>query len=67
MTVGGTRRNLRFQAKQAITRMDSVMFHIQSIDMLAAGRSEHINKTLPAIVEVLDGCKTMLVKFRESL
>lgn len=67
MSGRSTRNKLRFQVKRAITRMDEVMFHLNMVDIMAAGRSKHIDETLPAIVEMIDGCKKVLEKFRSSL
>ena len=62
-----TRNKIRFQVDKASDKMDKAIEHLGYAEELAAGRSPVINTHITNLAVVLQGCKSLLLKFRDEL
>lgn len=67
MTVYGTRKRLRFQAKAAFKAILKAEEHLAKLDAFAEDQSPYINEQLPKIMVMMDGVKQVLTQFRDGL
>ena len=63
----GTRSKIRFQAEKAVNDVDRAVEHLSKVDIIADGRSQHIDETLPKLVVILTGVRNMISKWRDTL
>lgn len=61
------RNKVRREVLAAANDLDRAMEKLARIDVIADGRSNKIDETLPLLVTMLEGCKDVLVKFRSEI
>jgi hypothetical protein len=62
-----TRKRIRSHVNSAAVCMDIAASHLKFVSDYAQGRSEFIDKTIPELVSMLEGCKQLLEHFRSEL
>lgn len=62
-----TRKKIRFQIVKAAEQQDRAIEHLAYAEHLAQGRSEVITKHIVKLASVLQGCKALLLEFRDEL
>ena len=62
-----TRNKIRFQIVKAAEMMDNAIEHLGYAEELADGRSEEISKHVVKLAIMLQGCKALLLEFRDGL
>jgi len=67
MTSRSTRTKLRFQCVKALNDLDRAMKHLQYLDFVADGESPYINNQMAQIVTLIEGVRSIIIKFREGL
>lgn len=67
MAQRSTRNKIRHQASKALADIDRCLNHLQFLEELAGGQSDHINETLPAVVVMIAEVQKLLSEWRDTL
>lgn len=62
-----TRKKIRQQIVKAAEQQDRAIDHLAYAQQLAAGRSKKLEENVVKIAVVLQGCKALLLQFRDEL
>ena len=62
-----TRKKIRDQIETAAAEMDIATEHLEYALAYSQGRSELMNKRIPELAVMLQGCKFVLKQFRDEL
>lgn len=62
-----TRNKIRSQIAKAADQMDIAIEHLEYAQGYARGRSEIINTKIVKLAAVLQGCKMLILQFRDEL
>lgn len=62
-----TRKKIRQQIAKAAVQQDQAIEHLAYAQELAKGRSKQLEDNVIAIAVVLQGCKELLLRFRDEL
>jgi len=62
-----TRNKIRFQVHKAAAQQDRAIDHLAYAESLAEGRSDVLTEHLVNLAAVLQGCKQLLLQFRDEL
>lgn len=61
-----TRNRIRLQAERAANMIVRAQEHLAKLDAIQDGRSPHIEKNLPPIVEITENLLRIILKFRDE-
>lgn len=62
-----TRNKIRWHADKAVNNIDRAIEQLQKLDLLAAGRSDEVERRLPKLVVILESVRQLLMRWRNSL
>lgn len=62
-----TRKKIRDQIATAAAEMDIAIEHLEYALAFSQGRSQVMNETIPKLALMLQGCKQVLLQFRNEL
>ena len=62
-----TRNKIRWQIIKAAEQQDRAIEHLALAESIAEGRSEFLTKNIVQLATVLQGCKMLLLQFRDEL
>jgi hypothetical protein len=62
-----TRTRIKYQVKKSMNGLASCRYHLAVAEGFANGKSEYINRNMPAISEALDMCMLALEAFAEGV
>jgi len=62
-----TRNKIRWQIIKAAEQQDKAIEHLAIAESMAEGRSEFLSKHIIKLATVLQGCKALLLQFRDEL